>query len=241
MRKRSLAMLAAVPMLAACASIPPPAGHNRLSPAERAQGWQLLFDGATTRGWRNFRASGIRPEWAVTNGTLTLTRDGGGDIVTEATFGSFELSLEWKIAPGGNSGIFYHVAEEGPAVFFTGPEYQLLDNHGAAEPPTEQAASLFALYAPRVDATRPAGEFNHSRIVVRSGRVEHWLNGMHVVDYDLNSDDFARRVNNSKFAPKGRYAAELARFARVGNGHIALQDHGNPVSFRDIKIRRLPD
>ena len=240
MSKKILGMaLALLTFAGACTSDIGRQTHNRLTPQEKADGWQLLFDGSTTNGWRNFRASSVRPEWAVVDGALTLTREGGGYLVTDATFDSFELSLEWKIAPGGNSGIFYHVVEEGPAPSFTGPEYQLLDNSGSSEPPIEQAAALFGLYAPSVDATRPAGEYNQTRIIVVGDRVEHWLNGIKVVEYNLGSQEFSQRVANSKFAPTGRYETELARFARTGNGHIALQDHGNRVSFRNIKIRRL--
>lgn len=202
-------------------------------PAGAATGWRELFDGRSTAGWRNFRAEGLSTGWQVIGGALTLVEPGkGGDIITAEQFANFELTLEWKIAKGGNSGIFYGVSEDAAAVYHTGPEYQLLDNAHASEPPVEQAASLFALYAPSQDVSRPAGEFNQTRLVVDHGHVEHWLNGVKVLEYSLRSPDFAARAAASKFA-------SMPGFARHESGYIALQDHGDAVAFRNIKIRSL--
>jgi hypothetical protein len=154
------------------------------------------------------------------------------DLITTGKYANFDLSFEWRIAPKGNSGVYYHVLEEGEHGYESGPEYQLLDNaHG--EPPKEQAGSLFGLYAPSKDVTKPVGQFNTSRIVVDHGHVQHWLNGMKIVEYELNSADFKAQVAGKKFAG-------WPLFATAPTGYIALQDHGAVVAFRDIKIRPLP-
>ncbi len=213
--------------------------QNHLTAQERASGWKLLFDGRTTRGWHNFRSAGIRPQWKVVDGALTLAGKDGGDIVTDGQYASFELSLEWKVSPHGNSGIFYHVVEEGPAAFMVAPEYQVLDNRGSPTQPIHQAAALYDLYPPSQDASLPAGQFNQARLVVDHGRVEHWLNGIKVLEYRLDSPDFATRVAKSKFSATGPFGALTKNFGKAGRGAIALQDHGTTVSFRNIKIRPL--
>jgi hypothetical protein len=206
---------------------------NALTDAERAAGWRLLFDGRTTRGWRGFQKREPPSGWRVVDGTLARV-DAGGDIMTDEEFGSFELALEWKIAPGGNSGIFYHVVEDPELAFVwqSGPEMQVLDNAGHADgrQPNTSAGSNFALYAPARDVTRPAGEWNAARLLVDGDRVEHWLNGEKLLEYELGSADWQARVAASKFA-------SLPRYARTRRGHIALQDHGDPVAYRNIRIR----
>ncbi len=211
---------------------------NTLTADEAADGWRLLFDGQTTEGWRNFKSEDVGPQWQVEDGTLTLTEAGGGDIVTEETFENFELVLEWKIAEGGNSGIFFNVVESDAyaTVFETGPEYQLLDDERAAdnEDPTHRAGANYDLHAPSEDVVRPAGAWNTTRIVVNDGRVQHYLNGTKIVDYELWTDAWREAVANSKFA-------EMEGYGRARSGHIALQDHGDRVWFRNIKIRPLSD
>lgn len=200
--------------------------------ADESAGWQSLFDGASMTGWRTYKHSEVVGGWDVRDGAITLVESGSGDIITDQTFGDFELEFEWKISAGGNSGVFYKVEEGEHAVtYWTGLEFQILDN-ARGEGPIEQAGSLFALYPPRKDATRPVGEFNSSRIVVDDGRVEHWINGECVVKFTLGSDDYLQRLSESKFSDK-------PRFARAQRGHIALQDHGDPVAFRNIRIRAL--
>lgn len=214
------------------------ATHNALTDAERAEGWRLLFDGSTTDGWRNFKASDLNPAWQVEDGTLTLTEQGGGDIVTEETFENFELAIDWKISEGGNSGIFFNVVEsdEYDAVFETGPEYQILDDENAADndDPTHLAGANYDLHAPSDDVVRPAGEWNTTRIVVDDGRVEHYLNDVMIVEYELWTDAWREDVANSKFA-------DMDGYGQARSGHIALQDHGDRVWFRNIKIRPLTD
>ena len=216
-----------------------PARPNTLSDNEKADGWRLLFDGKTTDGWHAYRGRGVPDKWKVLDGALVVSpKNGknGGDIVTDDDFDSFELSFEWKVTPGANSGVMYHVSEGEDAPFFTGPEYQVLDNkrHPDGRSKLTSAASCYALYPPSEDATRPVGEWNRGRIVVRGNHVEHWLNGKKVVTYELGSDDWTGRVAKSKFNA-------WKKFGTVKKGKIDLQDHGDEVAFRSIKVRPLKD
>jgi hypothetical protein len=186
--------------------------------------------------WRNYQGEGISDGWKAEGDTLAVVASPAGDLVSKETYKNFVLTFEWQISEGGNSGIFFHVQERAdlPYVFYSGPEFQLLDNKGRDEPPLEQAGSLFALYAPGADYTRPVGEFNTSKLVVNGARVEHWLNGHKVVEYDMDSAGFHEKVKGSKF---GKWPA----FAAKREGHLALQDHGDPVTFKNIRIKRLDD
>lgn len=222
---------------------PRPAGEpqNVLTDAEKAEGWKLLFDGQSTAGWHGFRKQGIptgpdgRPGWAVVDGALTRVGP-GGDILTDESYQDFELRLEWRISPGGNSGVFFHVSEDEPLryVWETGPEMQVLDNaeHADGRNPLTSASSNYALIAPSRDATLPIGLFNSARLVVKGPHVEHWLNGEKVVEYELGSPEWEKLVQNSKFKAMPRYAREKS-------GRIAVQDHGDRVWYRNIKIRPL--
>ncbi|WP_334163918.1 3-keto-disaccharide hydrolase [Phenylobacterium sp.] len=216
--------------LAACA-LGAQAQENTLTAAERAAGWKLLFDGRTTEGWRGFKAPAPDPGWTVKDGTLGPDPKTSKDIITRETFGDFELAFDWKISPKGNSGVMFRVVEEGDQTYFSGPEYQVLDN-SRGEPPLERAGALYGLYPPSRDVTRPVGEFNQSRIVLRGGKGEHWLNGVKVVEYDLDSPEFKAKVAGTKFKA-------WPQFARSRSGHIALQNHGDHVAYRNIKIRPL--
>ncbi|MCL1636020.1 DUF1080 domain-containing protein [Luteimonas sp. SX5] len=195
--------------------------------------WIPLFDGVSTQGWHNVGRDTLDSRWQAIDGTLALTAGGGGDIATDAEYGDFELELEWQVSPGGNSGIFYRAADRVP-VWRTAPEMQVLDDAAAEDrhDPKHRAGSVYDVYAPSQPSARPAGEFNQMRIVARGGRVEHWLNGKLAARYDLDSDDWKRRVAASKFAA-------YPDFAVSRRGHIALQDHGDPVRFRNIRIRPL--
>jgi Domain of Unknown Function (DUF1080) len=205
---------------------------NTLTAKEKAEGWRLLFDGATTAGWRGFRQTTIPAGWKAIDGSLTRIGP-GGDIVTVDEFGDFELTVEWKLAPNGNSGIFYRVTEDDEVMWHTAPEYQLIDS-GYKEPlkPAQYAGSNYDLDPPARDATRPIGTWNETRILVRGSRVEHWLNGVKVVEYELWTDDWKRRVQASKFK-------DYPTYGRARRGHIGLQDHGDSVAFRNIKIREI--
>lgn len=206
---------------------------NTLSETERAAGWQLLFDGRTAEGWRGFRREDFPAGWRIVDGTLHRAEK-AGDIITTETFADFELSVDWRVEGPGNSGIFFRVSEDEDQVWRTGPEYQILNNavHKDGRNPITRAGANYALHAPREDVARPAGEWNTARLVVNGPHVEHWLNGRKIVEYELWSEDWERRVAESKFA-------EMPRYGRNTSGHIALQDHNDPVWFRNIKVRRL--
>lgn len=208
------------------------AADNTLTAAEKKAGWTLLFDGKSTAGWRGFKAPAPDAGWTVKDGILSPDPKTSKDLMTKAEFGSFELTFEWRISPRGNSGVMFHVIETGDETYESGPEYQVLDN-ARGEPPPEQAGGLFALYAPMGATPKPVGEFNQARLVVDHGKVQHWLNGVKVAEYDMNSADFKARVAASKFK-------QWPQFASSPTGHIALQNHGNAVWYRNIKIRVLP-
>jgi hypothetical protein len=210
---------------------------NTLTDKEKADGWKLLFDGKSTAGWHKYKDKGVGDQWKAVDGALTLSHKGGkdgGDIVTDDAFDSFELAIEWKVSPGANSGIMYHVDEAEDAPFFTGPEYQILDNtkHEDGKHKETSAASCYALYPPTKDVTKPVGEWNQTRIIVKGNHVEHWLNDVKVVEYELGSDDWNERVKASKFN-------EWKKFGTIKKGGIDLQDHGDDVAYRNIKIRPL--
>lgn len=207
--------------------------HNVLTEAERAEGWELLFDGETTSGWRGFRQDTMPAGWQVVDGSLARVGR-GGDIITDRVFNDFELKLDWRVESRGNSGIFYLVDEGVETIYHSAPEYQILDDAGHADGGSEltSAGAIYGLYPAPRGAVKPAGEWNESRIVLRGNRVEHWLNGVQTADYELYSDDWERRVRESKFN-------EWPPYGRASGGNIGLQDHGDPVWYRNIKIRQL--
>jgi hypothetical protein len=211
--------------------------RNQLTPAETAARWKLLFDGQSTDAWRGYRLQSFPEEgWLVEDGCLKTAPAGRArDIITTAQYGDFELYLEWSVPPHGNSGIMYRVIERHDHAWQTGPEYQILDDAAYGYPPTgtHSAGALYDLYPPS-DAKRlaPVGQFNQSRIRLKDGHLKHWLNGVKVVDCRIDTDEWKRRIAGSKFA---RYDG----FGVQPQGHIALQHHGDAVSFRNIKIRDL--
>jgi hypothetical protein len=205
-----------------------------LTPDEQAAGWRSLFDGETTAGWRGYKQREMPRGWQVVDGALTRVGD-GGDIITTDQFANFELALEWKVAPGGNSGIFYRVTEDGEKSYHSGPEMQVLDDarHQDGRSRLTSAGSLYGLYAAPAGVVKPAGEWNAARIVVNGSRVEHWLNGVKVAEAEIGSPDWEKRVGELKFK-------EWPTYGRAKRGHIALQDHGDWVAYRNIKIKVLP-
>jgi hypothetical protein len=215
------------------------AQNNTLTEAEKAAGWTLLFNGQDLSGWHNFRSQTVRPGWQVKDGLLICSDPhNAGDIVTEQQFDWFELQLDYNISVAGNSGIMFHVADTGPAVWATGPEFQLEDNQAAADP--VRCGWLYALYQPPIDpktgktldATKPVGEWNHVRLVISPEKCIHEINGVKYFEYVLGSPDFTNRVAHSKFAA-------MPGFAKSSAGRIALQgDHGS-ITFRNIKIRPI--
>ena len=212
----------------AVAQEPPP---NQLTAEEAAAGWRLLFDG-TLDGWRGYRREDVPGGWSVQDGALTFTPGAGdGTLITVEQFADFELSLDWKLEEGGNSGVLYRATEAERAPYWTGPELQILDNagHPDGRAPETSAGSNYALHAPSEDVTRPVGEWNQVRIVVRGARVEHWMNGVGIVEYDLWTDEWRGMVAKTKFA-------EWPGYGMAPAGHIGLQDHGDAVWYRNIRI-----
>lgn len=222
-----------------------PAANNSLSSDEVEAGWQLLFDGETTTGWRGYGQESF-PErgWEVIDGDLVILPRAddegawGGDVVTEGVFDNFELSLEFNVTTAANSGIFYRVVEApGESIWHFAPEYQVLDNagyiaSGGTDTLTHLTGDNYDLHASTSSAMKPAGEWNHTRIVVDRSHVEHWLNGVKMVEYELWSPDWEQLVSDSKFG-------DYPEYGRATMGQIALQDHGNEVRFRNIKIRPI--
>ena len=196
-------------------------------------GWKPLFNGRTLEGWRGFTSDAPPSGWSVVDGTLARTGS-GGDIVTVDEFADFELRLEWTISPGGNSGLFFRVVNTGSQVWESGPEMQILDNarHADGKNPLTSAGSNYGLHAPVRDVTRPVGEWNDVRLVVNGPRVEHWMNGVKVVEYELWSPAWESLVKSSKFVT-------MPAYGRAKRGRIALQDHGDPVWFRNMTIRPM--
>ena len=237
--------LAALIMNSTCRAASP---LNQLTEGESRTGWKLLFDGASTKGWRNYRSDKIGSGWAVRDGALVRVDKGAGDIITEGQFEAFELSLEYRIAPGGNSGVMFHVTEQEQQPWQTGPEVQVLDNEKGKDP--QKAGWLYQLYKPEkpgwaveyekavgvdvsedIDATRPAGQWNHLYLRVgKSGQVV--LNGVHYSFFEKGSDHWNEQVAASKFA-------KYENFGKASKGHICLQDHGDEVAYRNIKVREI--
>jgi hypothetical protein len=173
--------------------------------------------------------------WELRDGELHA-KGGGVDPKTRVEFDDFDLQFQWRIPPGGNSGVMYRVSQETEPAYYTGPEYQIFDAEGFADPvtPDMESAAVYGLYAPNVNAARPPGHWNEGRIVVRNNRVEHYLNDEKVVECELGSDDWKARVAVSKFA-------EWKKFGTNPRGHIVLQDHGDEVWYRNVRIKRLDD
>lgn len=264
-RMRGFAILAFIPAVCWLAGIScgpsekarstgeePPA-INTLTAGEEAQGWILLFDGKTFEGWRGLGRDWIpKGHWIIEEGAIKkvpaadvpLQADGqpleGGDLMTVRKFRDFELYLEWKISPGGNSGVKYNVSEEmstayPPAHAALGFEYQILDDAqhpDARVGPHRTAAALYDIVEPHNKVFNPVGTYNSARIIFHGRHGEHWLNGVKVLEYDLGTPEMERRIAASKFR-------DIPGFSEKREGHIVLQDHTDAVWFRNIKIRIL--
>jgi hypothetical protein len=208
------------------------ASTNTLTAAERQAGWHLLFDGRSTDGWRGYKSDSVPAGWQVVNGVLTKSGS-TGDLVTRQQFRDFELALDWKLGSAGNSGIFYRATEEYEHIYWSGPEYQLLDDAAAPDGKIRltAAGAAYGLYPPPAGIVKPANEWNSTRIVVRGTHVEHWLNGTKLLEYELGSADWEAKVKLSKFAAWPNYG-------RSGTGYIGIQgDHNGALSLRNIRIR----
>ncbi len=231
-------------VLALVAAQPGVQPANRLSDEEKQAGWRLLFDGKTTEGWRGYKMDKMPPGWKVIDGALVRVSGGAGgkgagggdDIVTVEQFGDFEIKLDWKIVDrAGNSGIVLRASENAVTSWHTGPEVQILDNAAYRGRDVRQlAGACYDLYAPVKDASRPRGQWNAARVVANGRHVEHWLNGVKLLEYELGSDDWNARVAKSKFRNMERFHQPPMK------GHICLQDHTARIEYRNIKIRPLP-
>ena len=221
---------------------------NALTAEEKAQGWLLLFDGKTTQGWRGYNKTGFPSDWNIDNGTIHLKGSGngeagavnGGDLIYDKKFSNFDLKIEWKISNGGNSGIFYLAQEiPGKEIWRTAPELQVLDNdrHPDAllgKDGNRKAGSLYDLIPAKPQNTKPAGEWNSVEIISYQGTIVHKQNGETILEYHLWTPEWNELVKNSKFPS---YNPDWANVAK--EGFIGVQDHGNDVWYRNIKIRPL--
>ncbi len=207
---------------------------NRLTPEERKAGWRLLFDGESTQGWRSYgKDSFPKSGWTVDEGTLHKQADQRpGDIMTRDTFEDFEFSWEWRLLPRGNNGVKYMIIPERKAT--VGHEYQMIDDQ-VVKNPYSSCASFYLIVPPRKDKPlKPMGEWNHSLIRVRGNHVEHWLNGMKVVEYECGSEAIMAQVPKTKFK-------KWPGFGKKVRGHILLTDHKDPCWYRNLKIREFPE
>ena len=202
--------------------------------AMRQKDWRPLFDGRSTAGWRGFKSETVPPGWRVVDGALS--KDGPvPDIVSKEQFGDFEFELDWKIGAAGNSGIFYRGTEEYDRIYWSAPEYQLLDDVQGEDNKSRLtcAGSAYGLYPSPAGHLKPVGEWNRTRIVARGAHVEHWLNGTKLLEYELRSADWEAKVAASKFG-------KWPNYGRAARGHVAMQgDHAGTLAFRDIRIREL--
>lgn len=219
---------------------------NMLTEEEKASGWELLFDGSSLNGWKRFNQDSIGPLWTVDNGTIKCdgqgltegTADHGGSLITTRPFGNFELTLDWKISPGGNSGILYHIVEgkKYKHDYETGPEFQVMDDAGWKGDPLREAQKVGSSYdmfaAPATKKVMPVGEWNTAKLVYNNGHVEHWLNGEKVVEFEESSPEFAANFKKSKWVG-------YPDWNKFKTGAIGLQDHGAPVYYRNIKVKAL--
>ena len=230
------------------AAVAKEAAQNVLSAAEIKEGFKLLFDGKTMTGWRNFKKQTIGKDWIIDSAeqsialNVTKKADGhwqaedGGDIITDDSFENYEFQIDWKIDTCGNSGIIYNVIEHPTAeyVWHTGPEMQVLDNkcHPDAKIVKHRAADLYDLISSTSEPVKPALEWNQAKLIQNKGKIEHWLNGVKVVEYDMNKPEWKAMIGKSKFA-------KMPLFGKSMKGHLALQDHGNKIWYRNIKIKAL--
>lgn len=221
-----------------------PAGTpNTLTSAERSAGWRLLFDGKTMNGWRGYRMDTMPTGWRVEDGTLAKSR-GTEDILTTEMFSDFELSIDWKIALGGNSGIFYRAGEMYDRVYWSAPEYQLADDSLTPDSRNIMTAvgAVYGFYPSKRGVAKRAGEWNTTRIVVKGPHVEHWLNGVKLSEYEFWSPQWNLKLHGDPSDPSKRPLkfAPYKLFGMAKTGYIAIQgDHPGALTLRNIKIREL--
>jgi hypothetical protein len=236
----SSAITMKTPLLLLALAIPALAAEpNTLDAGEKADGFVLLFDGKSLDGWRTYKQENAKPQWQVVDGAITLTAGGGGDLITTGVYQDFDFRWEWKIVEGGNSGVMWRVAETDGPPYRTGPEYQLLDSFDKPShkyphelPPGNVAGALYGLVPGKPEWSKPVGEWNESRLLVQGTKFTLFLNGQLTAEVDTASDAWKAMIAKSKFAG-------WDRFAREATGHLCLQDHGDAVSFRNLRIKEI--
>lgn len=223
-----LLALSALPLVAA--------EPNQLTPAEKKDGFKLIFDGKTTDGWRNYKKETISDKWQVVDGALTLTAGGGGDLVTKDEYANFELRFEFKISPDGNSGIMWRVSETKGAPYETGPEYQILDSHGKGYPhelkKLNVAGNFYDIIPGKIEWAKPTDQWNEGSIRLDGSKVTLKINGITSAEIDMKSNEWKELLAKTKFAT-------WDAFAKEPKGHLCIQDHGNVVALRTVRIKEL--
>lgn len=208
----------------------PPAADSAPQPGA----WQSLVDGTTADRWRGYKQQTMPSGWSIVDGALTKS-DRAEDIVTRDQYGDFELEFDWKLARGGNAGVFYRATEEFDRVYWSGTEYQLLDDANAPDGRSRltSAGAAYGLYPAPAGVVKPAGEWNTARIVARGPHVEHWLNGQKLLEYEQGGADWEAKVKASKFV-------EWPKYGRSSRGHIGVQgDHAGELALRNVRVREL--
>jgi hypothetical protein len=242
---RSLSRLAGVAFAAAVSVVtlttfscqaPKAAADNTLTAAEKAAGWELLFDGKTIDKWHGYRVTTVPATWSVADGAIRAAKGEGADLVSVGEYADFEFAVDFNVSKNGNSGLFFRGVEaEKVPIYHSAPEYQIIDNDGhpdAKNGPDRWCGANYAIDAPLVSACHAPGEWNSAKIVAKGAHVEHWLNGQKTADYELWSPEWKAKVAKSKFNAWPEYG--MAK-----SGHLALQAHGDEVSFKNLKVRAL--
>jgi hypothetical protein len=209
-------------------------GAATLTAEQRAAGWRSLFDGTSTSAWRGYKDQSFPAGWTIVDGVLTKSTS-SPDLVTKDKFGNFELAFDWKIAPGGNAGVFYRGTEEYDHIYWSAPEYQLLDDarHADGRSRLTSAGADYAVYPSPAGVVKPADEWNSSLIVANGNHVQHWMNGQKLLEYDVGSPDWEAKVKASKFV-------DYPHYGRAPSGYIGIQgDHDGQLWLRNIRIREI--
>jgi hypothetical protein len=209
-------------------------GATTLTAEQKAAGWRSLFDGTSTSAWRGYRSQTLPTGWSIVDGVLTKSGE-VGDILTRDQFGNFEFALDWNLSAGGNAGVFYRGTEEYDHIYWSAPEYQLLDDAGHPDGKSRltSAGAAYALYPSPAGVVKPAGQWNATLIVVNGNRVQHWMNGQKLLEYELGSPEWEAKVKASKFI-------EYPKYGRATRGYIGIQgDHAGVLSIRNVRIREI--
>ncbi len=232
MNMKSLTLLLAL-------SVPAFAAPNKLTPEEKKEGFKLLFNGKNLKGWRTYKQEEPKEQWKVEDDAITLTSGGGGDLITDKEYTDFDFRCEWKISKQGNSGIMWRSTEEHQYPWVSGPEYQVLDSfkqdgHKYTHETDKGniAGSFYDIIPGKEEWSKPVGEWNETRIVVKGDKITLYLNGNVTADVDTTTDEFKQLLGKSKFNG-------WEHFNKAPKGHIVFQDHGDKVQFRTIRIKSL--